>query len=322
MTAARTFALSLFTCCGLAGCVTHHAAEARPELAEFDLRRAIRDSSGEKSLHHLAHELVAKGQEGAAKSDVLIALSEGRSSLGFKEAKALADLYLMLPEPAAPELFKELMSAHLYETRRLAWQIAEREPSPAMAQVVSEEISRRLGGKSGKHWRLSPEIALAASANELNESYPLIREGLMAEGQPAFAKAMIELKPDGAADDLLSYLALATDNEVASGKFHKVNVKTCVVALNYFLDTPPSLHHPDFKSLLAYSASANAELADLAFNVLGPYVEDEGDHLAMLLSQMAPGVRAAFVQRLNKEGAEEAKSFIGLLDAMPPGEDR
>lgn len=177
------------------------------------------------------------------------------------------------PKPAKTarppaELFAELIQTKDLSARRLAWQLATRSPSPEMADAMRFELSRLTLRSRGANVGLSPEAALAVRANRLKEAYPLLRTSLMAEGHLAYAQAMIELDGAKASSDLLSYLALATPDEILEGQLKKVHRATAELALARFAVEPPPESHPGFVYLSYYAASKDDGLSKPAAALL------------------------------------------------------
>lgn len=269
-------------------------------------------------LKRVAKSLSKRKESGSAAALLLADWIDPRSPVSNEQRHNALDLYLMLPEAKPARVFEALIRSRDLSHRRLAWQVATNYPSGPMADVVSLEMSRRASRGRGPNVGLSPEAALAAKANHLKEAYPLLRTSLMAEGHIAYARAMIALGGEGASDDLLAYLALATPEEIETGELKKVHRATAELALAQFGTAPPSLHHPNFKHLFYYAVSKDEGLAKQATQLLAGYVSQKEEHFAFLLAQMPQPIQDEFLGKLQKSNPPLHKSFLGLLRTLSP----
>lgn len=248
---------------------------------------------------------IERHKESAAAGAALLARLRARRDTAAPAAlHAGVELYLLLRGSDAAKVFEVLAVASRPTVRRIAWQVATRHPSPEVSALVSAEIGRRASKSASTGF--SPEAAAAAKANDLKDAYPLIRSALMEEHHPEYARALIKLNPDAAAEDLLSYLsalpAVTAERRIVT-----------LAAFNHFETHAPSLLHPGYKDLFAFATAADARIADRALAFLRQQIRTRPSHFAFLLAQLPEATQTAFLGRLaQSDEAVHAK----LADAM------
>lgn len=183
---------------------------------------------------------------------------------------------------------------------RVAWQLAALCPSPGMAQVASQRLARFSAWHATD--RLYVEVADAVVANKLVNAYPLIRPSFMHSGSLPFAKAMVALDPESAADDFLSYLAIA-----GSGIASRESVETVMAHLADYL---PSSRHPLLGVLLHLASQPEGKSArQVAANMLKKYP----DTLRFSLQRVDENTRRAFLKAMHGEHPLSAVVLQDLL---------
>ncbi len=282
-----------------------HPLEAEPRTSDVDahLDRVFTAATSD-AAHAAAAEIERHRESAEAEGALLARLRARRDAAAPAALHAGVELYLLLHGAQAPRVFEVLAVAKRPIVRRIAWQVAARHPSSAMASLVSAEIGRRAAKSASTGF--SPEAAAAAKANDLKDAYPLIRAALMEEHHPEYARALIKLNPVAAADDLLSYLSalpgLTAERRVV-----------CLTALSHFETTAPSLLHPGYKDLFAFATVADAMVANRALAFLSQQIQMRPKHFAFLLAQVPEGTQAAFLGKLRpSDGALHAM----LADAV------
>lgn len=291
----------------VAGCVGRHMAvldgdelAGSGEEAGVELQDLIDQAlASPKKVKGIAQTIIRRHEAGLAQSELMARLTSDRDDLLTSELRAAVELYLLLPEANLPSLFNVLVDARRMSVRRTGWQVAAMYPSTEMGEAVSHELSRRAtrGGTTG----MSPEAAVAVRTNELKEAYPLLRTALMAEGHVAYAKAMISLNPEAAADDLLVYLGAIPSEMLTNGKLSKAQRTTCAAALEHFSTHTPSLHNPSFRQLFFFASAADDRLSDAASKLLVSFVKDRPEHFSFLLAQMPAATQKSFLDRLEED---------------------
>ncbi len=222
-------------------------------------------------------------------------------------------LYLPCVDTGAPEAFAALVADSRAPVRTLSWQLARARSGPAMAKAVGLRISAALG-KAKLDDLATPVVAEAVLANRVPGSYTFLRQAFDVSQRAEFIKAMLVLDPEHARDDALSYLAKATYEELSSGELKHVDLAVCKEVLNYFVDYPPTLNHPNFGHLFLYAAAADKELASTAATVLAKMAGTNSADVASAFTKMAPDVQLAYAMKLRQAfAAEDAAPALANL---------
>ena len=234
------------------------------------------------------------------------------TSYSNEEAFNLVHLYQISYPEANPEIVKILISSTNPFVKRLGWQLAAIRPSRAVATILDRELSRAVWDGDEKEV-LIPEMAQAASANNLTSIYTLLREGLMSNGSEEFAKAMIQLNPVSAQQDFMDYLALASVDDLRQLNQSSINLYTGLVILRFYLNYGIPLNHPKFEHIFLYSVSRNQALSELANAVVEKQISSHKELLVYSLARLPSWIQIAYVERARRNYSANLGVLLGGL---------
>ncbi len=218
------------------------------------------------------------------------------------------------------ELFKRLVRSSREIARRLGWNLAYLRPDPQYTKVIDRFFSDALLQPRLKILYY-PEMAKAIEKNNVSSAYTIMRDALMTDGEPEYARAMARLRPKQASKDFLDYLALAAFEELRQINFASVDNTTCEFILNHFLTVRPNLSHPNASHLFFYAVSRNRQIADLADSVILSYLNDEGDLIIRLLIQSPEMVQLAYIESAREKQNTLSQAFLRGLQKMASSPD-
>ena len=313
--------LAILMAAGLltSGCV-HGSGDQKdqdppPEIyANMPLDEALEAgmNHGSETLQQVKRLLKRRGDLEKAGPIMVQAMSDG--ILAYEDRKLLnaSHLYIATPMPEMTNLFIKLVRSGRPLANRIGWRLATLRPSPSMASYIDQELTEAL--KMNDEDRvLHAEMASAVAANQLKDSYTLLREGLMRTGAEEFVTAMITLSPQQASDDFLDYLALASAEELRQLTLVKVELFSCVAILRHLHRYPADVSHQHFKHLFLYSVSRNRALGELAQTVLDSYVPRHTEHLAAMLASQPGWVQIAFLENARRNMTPKVGLMIAEL---------
>ena len=221
-------------------------------------------------------------------------------------------LFQNMASPNSPELFSFLVQQDRTLAIQLAWTLAARVPSLAMAQVIEESLTGALRD-GGWHGQLIPELAEALMANRLKSAYTLAREGLTVTHHPSFADAMSFLQPKQASSDFMDYLSLAPLDELRQLNMRQVNVLACTKALSHLIRYPATVTHTKIHHLFYFAISRNLGLAEMGRKVIESYLPENKNYLAFLLIKEPTWVQLAYIESSRRNLSPVLGLFLGEI---------
>lgn len=214
-----------------------------------------------------------------------------------KKAARLIGLFATSPSHIAVQVFESVDDNAKPETMKAAWLLAAANPSPKMATAVSKRLSRKIAASKNPSSVIAPTIAKALAANNIVESYTLVRTSLNQSDNPEYVRAMANLEPAHASEDFATYLAKIPVNEIYSGNFLHSNSHTVRDILHHLEQNPPAIHHPNFEHLFFFAVSKDKEVAASANAVLDRVMPNHEEQMALVLTQLSVDVQNAYLER-------------------------
>lgn len=309
------FVLGLSVMSGLACQTTQDGAEERPQITRDmplpeaygyavtygdDILRQVKDLARERQEQAALKQL--------AESDLLQKHENGDPAYLLNAAH----LYRVSSPQLSEKLLKTLLSSRNKTSRVIAWRLAAVKPSAEVGQVLETFLTQVLG-EGQEESVLIPEMAIAIQENNLKSAYTFLVRGLMVEGSPEFANAMLVLDPSRASGPFLDYLRKADLDDLRQMNQNSVNVYTCTVIFRYLQDNPLPINHPGIGQLFTFAISRNRGLADMANAVLEKHMPEHRTAFAMTLARMPVQVQLAFVENSQRELTSNLRLFLSDL---------
>ena len=208
----------------------------------------------------------------------------------------------------SPKVVGKLIDSDDEFVRRLGWQLAANRPSDLIRAVIDRHLTYSV--KSGFENKVFfSEMALAVKANNLTSSYSIVREGLYEKGGPEFVRTMIDFNPERASQDLMTYLAKATVEDLRQMTQTTVDLASCVAILRFYNNWDLPLGHSEINHIYIYSVSRNNALAELAFGAIERMVAQNRTQLAFGLAKMPVWIQVAFIEN----SREKLDNTLGLF---------
>ncbi len=257
-----------------------------------------------------AKKLIKRRGEGLRASErakeVLLSNIEGKDQHQLVNA---AHLYASVAIPLDPSLARKLIQSDKPLHQQLGWQLSAVKPSPHVAKMLDTELG--LAINDGEEERiLIPQMANAVRANKLTSAYTIVREGLLLKGNEEFALAMMALSPEKASNDFLSYLILATPEELRQLTLSNVNLYTCVAILKHMQKFPPDVSRVEVEHLFVYAVSRNTALQELAFGVIETYIPQRLEFLGATLSRQPTWIQMAYLEGARRRMTPKQRLLI------------
>lgn len=250
--------------------------------------------------------LTQQGQWKEAAQLTIARLNQSKPPRDHRVAR-LIGLFATGPASVAVQVFDHIPDVTNPETVKAAWLLAAANPSPKMGEAVSRRLSRKLAKSKNSSTAISPAVAKALAANNITESYTLIRTSLIQSDNSEYVRAMATLEPTLAAEDFATYLSKIPVNEIYSGTFLHSNSHTVRDILRHMEQYPPTIHHPNFEHLFFFAISKDKEVHASANVILNRVMPDHEDHLALVLSQLPPTVQSTYIEQ-HKEPANHSQA--------------
>ncbi len=223
-----------------------------------------------------------------------------------------AHLYRISSAQLSPKLLQTLLSSRNKTSRVIGWRMAAVKPSAEVRQTLENYLTQVLG-EGQEEQVLIPEMATAVQENNLKSAYTFLVRGLMLEGSPEFANAMLVLDPNRASGPFLDYLRKADLDDLRQMNQNSVNVYTCTVIFRYLQDNPLPINHPGVAQLFTFAISRNRGLADMANAVLEKHMPEHRAALAMILARLPVQVQLAFVENSQREITSNLRLLLSEL---------
>lgn len=310
----------------LQACVSLNGDETHKEMPKITLQMPLSEvisigiDFGEQSLPSVKR-YIAKKKDSKQAADLLstLILSKHNSLAPHKLINAFR-LYQDTADQKAPEVFAKTVRSERALAVQLSWHIAAQLPSKTMSKQIETVLTEAIIENDIDRFFL-PEMAEAVAANDLKDSYTLIRQGLFLTHHPAYAKALSSLNPSLASDDFLDYLNLASIEELRQLNMKSVDPLTCSEILTHFSSKPPSIHHSKINVLFLFAVSRNAALSGLAKNIIDSYLPEHGPTLAAILAKEASWLQLAYIEGLRRQYTSVSGLFLQDLKAISAQQD-
>lgn len=228
------------------------------------------------------------------------------------ELANVSNLYFFSSQNLDAAPLRALLSSRSLTAQRLGWRMAAIKPSPQVAQILEQTITKAMK-ENREDQLLFPEMALAIKENGMQSEYTFLVRGLMINGSPEFANAMLSLDPKRATDPFLNYLMRADLEDLRQMSQKSVNVPTCTVIFRFLAENPIPLSHPGVPSLFLFSVSRNRALADMANAVLEKHIPENRATFATLLSRLPVPVQVAFIENSQREMTANMRLLLSDL---------
>ncbi|MEZ4742171.1 MAG: hypothetical protein R3B45_06970 [Bdellovibrionota bacterium] len=200
-------------------------------------------------------------------------------------------------QPEKPEeTFDLLIQSERKLARDLSWYIAGTFSTKTMGAAIDRHLTVAIEKNDIDEILSSPQFPSAVAANQLKGLYSLLRLGLFRTNSDSFASAMIALNSKQATADFLEYLAQAPVDELRQLTMVKLNVFTCIRALNHMVAVPPKISHPRFEHLFYFAISRNTTLSELSRRLIMSYLPNHAALVARHLARLDNWVQIAFIE--------------------------
>jgi len=307
---------SLLLLLALTGCVTNNSEnEPPPEITSKmsldDLLKAGIQHGG-ATLVKVKNTIQKLKRWPDANRVLEPALIEGIVKYNNPQLVNTANLFQSSTSYLPLNVFNKLVTSGRPLARELGWQLAANMPSQGIAKAIEDHITNSINDGEEQDL-LVPAAAMAVQANQLTSAYTLMRQGLMTNGDEAFAKAMSILDPHRSSDDFLNYLALAPIEELRQMSQHSVNMYTCMLILRHLSAFPASPSHPRYEHIFMYAISRNNGLAELGNLALAKQFERSRRDLAVILARMPSWIQIAFIENVRRTSTSESTQFLAEL---------
>ncbi|WP_141735838.1 hypothetical protein [Oligoflexus tunisiensis] len=221
----------------------------------------------------------------------------------------IAHVYRISGTTMNPEILNRLARSRQDAVRRIGWRMAATRPSADVARMIESLLSEALT-KGSEVEMLVPDMALAIQENGNKGAYSFLVLGLMQQGAPEYANAMLALDPRRAAGPFIDYLSKADFEDLRQLHQKTVNLLTCTVIFRFFSENPLPLSHPNASIIFQYAVSRNRGLSEMAFAVLERIIPDNRQALAVLLSRQPVPVQIAFIESSQRESTANIRLFL------------
>ncbi|MCX6129672.1 MAG: hypothetical protein NTX25_11500 [Proteobacteria bacterium] len=221
----------------------------------------------------------------------------------------IAHLYRVSSATLSPQVLLTMTSAKSLASRQIAWRLAASKPSPDIARTIETILSQALE-KGHESDILLTEMAGAIQENSIKSAYSFLILGLMQQGAPEFANAMLALDPSKAASPFVDYLNRADLDDLRQLNQKSVNLLTCTVIFRFFSDNSLPLNHPGIGQIFQFAVSRNRALAEMAFAVLEKSLPENRLALAALLARQPVQVQVAFIENSQRDLTSNLRLFL------------
>lgn len=223
-------------------------------------------------------------------------------------------LYAEIKDVFASKIFKRYAFSSNSLTRNMSWKMASLMPSKYMKKAIDDVISSFLE-MDNLDYIFYPDMAIAVSNNNMTGMYSVIFQALMAKGYLElkqsnsdlkdstleFAQVMVNLNPDKASVDFLDYLNLVSAKNLIEVNISGINIETCNFILNFLNKNPPpisALTSNKFMILFHYAISLDENLAIKAMNLIGRFLPENANYIAVVLSRADMWIQQSYLMAL------------------------
>lgn len=317
-------AIGIAVLCFTYSCVSFDAKELKPP--KITEKMALKDAIvagiefGGPTLTDVKKMVKKKKEWPKAEEHLYQILMSERDDFPATSIINAMELYRSSQTKRAAKVFKKYVHDEKLIRRQIAWQLAADLPSSEMASEIDSRLTEALADNELSQIFI-PAMADAVASNRMVDSYTIVREGLFAVDDIAFARAMITLNPQRASQDFLEYLAKAPVEELRQLSLKSVDVYTCTLILDHFHAYPPPVTDSRIETLFLYSISRNNALAEMARDVLEKYLPKNSENFAITLSRLPAWMQIAFIERTTHRMTPVISLFLDDLKRASVNKD-
>jgi hypothetical protein len=221
----------------------------------------------------------------------------------------VAHIYRVSGNSMNPEILNRLARSKQEAVRRVGWRMAATRPSADVGRTIENLLSDALT-RGREADMLVPDMASAIQENGIKSAYSFLVLGLMLQGAPEYANAMLALDANRASSPFIDYLNKADLEDLRQLNQKSINLLTCTVIFRFFSENPLPLNHPGVPVIFQYAVSRNRALSEMAFAVLEKHIPDNRLALAVLLSRQPVPVQVAFIESSQRESTANIRLFL------------
>ncbi len=208
-----------------------------------------------------------------------------------------------------PQVLSVMARSKQESVRRIGWRLASMRPSSELARTIESLLTEALN-KGQEDSMLVPEMATAIQENSIKSAYSFVVLGLMQQGNPEYANAMLALDAGKAPGPFIDYLNKADMDDLRQLNQKSINLLTCTVIFRFFSENQLPLNHPGVPIVFQFAVSRNRALSEMAFAVLEKHIPDNRLALAVLLSRQPVPVQVAFIESSQRESTANLRLFL------------
>jgi hypothetical protein len=224
----------------------------------------------------------------------------------------VAHIYRISGNTMNPEILNRLARSKQEAVRRVGWRLAATRPSADVGRMIENLLSDSLT-KGRENEMLVPDMASAIQENGIKSAYSFLVLGLMQQGAPEYANAMLALDPNRASGPFIDYLNKADLEDLRQLNQKTIDLLTCTVIFRFFSENPLPLNHPGLPIVFQYAVSRNRALSEMAFAVLEKHIPENRLALAVLLARQPVPVQIAFIESSQRETTANLRLFLDEL---------
>lgn len=306
--------LVLASLIGASGCQTLEsgAPTEKPQITrDMSLEDAYRKavSYGAESLQELRELAKDRSQTAELHKIAEVDLLKEYDNLPTPVLLNVAHVYRVSGNTMNPEVLNRLARSKQEAVRRIGWRLASTRPSADVGRMIESLLSESLT-KGRETDMLVPEMAMAIQENGIKSAYSFLVLGLMQQGAPEYANAMLALDANRASGPFIDYLNKADLDDLRQLNQKTVNLLTCTVIFRFFSENPLPLNHPGVPIIFQYAVSRNRALSEMAFAILDRHIPENRLALAVLLSRQPVPVQIAFIESSQRETTANLRLFL------------
>jgi hypothetical protein len=283
------------------------SAMARPEALEAAI------SFGGETSEQVRRLIQKRHEEGLAGAELYKLIEKNFLLWPGNRLMHGIQLYQALQPAEAHRLFAVLIRSDRTLAQQLGWKLAAALPGKVMGQEIERRLTEDLKNDT-LYDDLIPEMAEAVSANELVDSYTILRKGLFWVHHYAFAEAMASLAPERATEDFLEYLSLAEPEELRQLTLTHVDLLVCSQIFSHLAAHVVPVSHPRVEILFYYAVSRISALSDGARKVLVGMMPVDSAYLAFLFVGLPTWTQMAFIEGTHRDYTVEGGRFLGEVE--------
>ena len=223
-----------------------------------------------------------------------------------------AHVYRVSGPSIHPQVLLSLVGSKSESNRKVGWKLAAAKPSPEIARTIESILGQALT-RGRESTILMPEMASAIQENSIKTAFSFLVLGLMQQGAPEFANAMLALDPGKAAGPFIDYLNRTDLEDLRQLNQKYVNLLTCTVIFRFFSENPLPLSHPGVGQIFQFAVSRNRALAEMSFAVLEKNLSENRLALASLLARQPVQVQVAFIENSQRDLTANLRLFLANM---------